>query len=79
MNLPLSIYFINIVQRTLRNRTSLFGFRLLPSELRRGFSLKMRELYFSETLTPSLLHRVITLLDVLAELSPVSVRYICNG
>jgi hypothetical protein len=54
MTLPLSIYFINIVNRTLRKRTYLLCFRLWRSELWRGSSLKMKELYFSETLTPSL-------------------------
>jgi hypothetical protein len=70
MTLPLSIYFINIAKRTLRKRTSLLCFRLWRSELRRSSSLKMRELYFPETLTPSLLHCVVTRLDISAELVP---------
>jgi len=79
MTLPLSIYFINIVKRTLRKRTSLLCFSLWRSELRRGSSLKMRELYFSDTLTPSILQCVVKRLEVSAELVPLSFRYMCNG
>jgi hypothetical protein len=79
MTLLLSVYFINNVKRTFWKRNSLLCFRLWRSELRHGSSLKMRELYFSETLTPSILHCVVTRLDVSAETVPVSVRYTCNG
>jgi len=74
MTLPLSIYFINIAKRTLRKPTSLICFRLWRSELRRVSSLKMRELYFSEMLTPSILHCVVNRLDISAEFVPLPVR-----